>query len=136
MNSEEINSLKQAEKMALDDPQEGKSCGAGRDNGWAFGLALIAVGVIFLVSQLTGFQLQNWWAVFILIPAVSNLGKAWRIYQSEERLGREGRAGLIGGLVLSVIAATFLFNLDWAMVWPVLLIVAGLGALLSGVLDS
>lgn len=136
MNSEEIDGLKQAEKLALDIPQKEETSVSHRDNGWTFGLALIAVGVIFLVSEVTGFELHNWWAVFILIPAVSNLSNAWRIYKSDERLGREGRGSLIGGLVLTVISATFLFSLDWAMVWPFLLIAAGFGAVLSGVLDS
>lgn len=35
-------------------------------------------------------------------------------------------------LAIFFVAATFLFGWPWGTVWPVLLIIGGLGALLSG----
>jgi hypothetical protein len=107
-----------------------------RSNGaWIPGLVLIGIGVIFLLSNLTGFELDNWWALFILIPAFGAFGNAYRVYQSQGRLGREGRGSLIGGLVFVFVASIFLLELDWGQVWPVFLILAGLGVLLGNFWD-
>ena len=40
------------------------------------GLFLIGLGTFFLINNFTDFQLDNWWALFILIPAVSNFSEA------------------------------------------------------------
>ena len=46
-----------------------------RDPGSAwFGMALITLGIIFFAQQLGDFRLNNWWAIFILIP-VSTKGQ-------------------------------------------------------------
>ncbi len=54
--------------------------GTMRDGGWSgswFGFALIAVGVLFLVQNYLGYELHNWWALFVLIPAVGFFSSAW-----------------------------------------------------------
>jgi len=38
-------------------------------------------------------------------------------------------------MILFFVAAVFLFGWSWGAVWPFFLIIAGLGALLSGLLD-
>ena len=40
----------------------------GGGSPWMVGLVLIAVGVVFLLQNTTGFYINNWWAFFILIP--------------------------------------------------------------------
>ncbi len=104
-------------------------------NGWIAGVVLIGIGVIFLISNLTDYQLNNWWALFILIPAVSSLGNAFRVYRRDERLGDEGRGSLIGGLIMLFISAAFLFSWDWGSIWPFFLVIGGLGLLLNAFLD-
>jgi hypothetical protein len=100
--------------------------------GWIVGAILILIGLVFLVQNFTaGFQLQNWWALFILIPALGSLGSAWRIYRSQGRLSHAVRGPLVGGLILLLVTAIFLFNLDWGKVWPAFLIVAGAGMLFT-----
>jgi hypothetical protein len=42
---------------------------------------------------------------------------------------------LVGGLAMLTVAAIFLFELQWSRVWPVFLILAGIGALLPSLLD-
>ena len=53
---------------------------------------LILIGVVFLAQNLTDFDLGNWnwWALFILIPAVGSLANALRITISTAS-GRSGR---------------------------------------------
>jgi len=106
-----------------------------QNNAWIPGLVLIGLGVVFLLNQFTGFQLDNWWALFILIPAFGAFGNALRTRQTNGRLGSEGRGSLIGGLILTFVASIFLFELDWGQVWPVFLILAGLGVLLGNFWD-
>jgi hypothetical protein len=96
---------------------------------WA-GAALVLLGLAFL-AQNVGLlpRTGNWWALFILIPAVALLGRAWQQYGAG---GASERAAgpLTGGLVLLVVAVIFLLDLDWGRAWPALPIVIGLGMLL------
>ena len=98
---------------------------------WIPGLILIGIGSYFLLTNFTDLRLDNWWALFILIPALGSLGKAASDWRSHGRLTGEGRGALIGGLILSLVAAAFLFSLDWGLIWPFFLIFGGLGALLG-----
>ena len=98
------------------------------------GLILLAMGVIFLLRNL-GVDLpvlNNWWALFILIPVVSSLDRAWRAYQRNGlQMTSEVSGTAIGALALTMVMLTFLFDLKWAIMLPVFLILLGLGALLS-----
>jgi len=109
---------------------------AGRSGSWIGGAVLILIGVFLMLNNLTGFSLRNWWALFILIPAMGAFGNAWRIYQKDERLSASARASLISGFILTMVTAIFLLNLDWTLLGPVLLILAGLGLLINVVLPS
>lgn len=111
--------------------EESGHCGA-----WVPGLILIGLGAFFLLRNFTDFRLDNWWALFILIPAFGSFGNFARVYRQSGRLSGEARGSLIGGLILTFIAATFLFSWDWGVVWPIFLIIGGVGALLSGLLGS
>jgi hypothetical protein len=102
------------------------------NKGWMAGVVLIAIGLVFLATNVAGFPLDNWWALFILIPAVSNFNSAYANYKQNGRLEKSGRGSITGGLILSLIAFTFLFNWDWSVIWPLFLIIGGIGALLGG----
>ncbi len=90
------------------------------------GLILIVLGAIFLLNNLTGFVVHNWWALFFLIPAFGAFGRAWNEYNHSGSLSRATRQSGFGGLLLSMLAAIFLFQLSWALFGPVLLILLGL----------
>ncbi len=103
-------------------------------NWWVGGAILIAIGVLFLVQNLTGgFVFRNWWAIFIAFPGIAALVNAWRGYQAQGRLTREARGSLVGGLLLLTVAAVFIFELDWGAIWPVFLIILGFGLLFNSV---
>ena len=93
---------------------------------WVPGLILIVLGAVFLVNNLTGFEIQNWWALFILIPAFSAFSRAWRRFNQAGTLDRHARQSLLGGLIMTGVAVIFLFNLNWMWFGPVLLILLGL----------
>ena len=45
---------------------------------WLGGAILVVLGLIFLAQNLGIATLNNWWAIFILIPAVGAFTAAWR----------------------------------------------------------
>jgi hypothetical protein len=127
-------SLRRAERAAR--RQERRERRASGAYGWVAGAVLILVGAVYLLQNLTGYTYANWWALFILIPAFGAFGSAWNSYQRDGRLTSGGRGALIGGFVLTIIAAAFLFNLDFGNVWPLFLILIGLGILVSAMLPD
>jgi hypothetical protein len=96
---------------------------------WA-GAALVLLGLAFL-AQNTGLlpRTGNWWAYFILIPSLALLGRAWQ-QNVAGGSGEPATGPLTGGLVLLVVALIFLFDLRWAVAWPAIPIVIGVGLLL------
>ena len=109
---------------------------AGRRGGWAVGIVVIVIGVVFLGKNAgwfgTDWGFHNWWALFILIPTFGSLGGAWRAYSSNgHRLGGEVARALMTGLLLLAVTIIFLLELDWGKVWPVLLVIVGIGLLLG-----
>lgn len=103
---------------------------------WIGGAILIVIGLIFLLRNLTGFSLDNWWALFILIPAATSFGRVVSIYQAEGRLTSSARRALIGGLILTFVCTVFLFELNFGRLWPVFLILGGIGMLLNALLPD
>jgi hypothetical protein len=124
--SDEITRLKAEEKEEVRTGQNN----AGH-SGLVPGLVLILVGSVVLIVNLTGAHLQNWWALFILIPALSGFAHGWQRYQKHGRMTGSARGSIVGGLFFTFIAAVFLLGLNWGTVWPVLLILFGIKALLS-----
>jgi putative effector of murein hydrolase len=98
-------------------------------NGWIVGLVLIAFGGVFLLQN-AGFAVlpDNWWALFILIPAVAAFASAWTLYQQDRQFTPRVIGLITGGLVPLTIALIFLF--DFGGAWPILLVVIGAGMLL------
>lgn len=107
---------------------------SGKESGipWAPGLILIGLGLIFLLNNVTDMHIDNWWAMFILIPAFGSFSKGFNTMRKEGELTREAWGGFFGGFLFSLVAAAFLFELDWSLIWPALLILGGLGLFFSG----
>lgn len=107
-----------------------------RTSGWVGGVILIAMGLFLLLQNLTGFTLNNWWALFILIPAVGALGRAWKRYQDAGgRLTAEARSALFGGVILILVAAIFLFGWSWSLFGPILLLLLGISLLANSLIE-
>lgn len=110
--------------------QERRDALWGRNGAWIGGVLLIVLGVIFLLQNF-GFPLpENWWAVFILIPAAAAFSGAWSMYQRNGRqVTTAVRGALISGLILTALAVAFFFNFDFGKFWPVILILLGVAAI-------
>ena len=107
-----------------------------RMGNWAVGVIVMVIGIIFLAKNLgwTGpdWAFDNWWALFILIPAFGSFAGAWRSYRTNgRRLNGDGARTLMIGLLLLAVTVIFLLELNWGRVWPVLLVIVGIGMLLG-----
>jgi hypothetical protein len=100
-------------------------------SSWIPGLILVLIGFIFLAANLWDFELENWWALFILIPAFGNFNSAYEKYQRTGRLTRGARSSMGWGIFFVILSATFLFNISWNLMWPILLILLGIGFIIN-----
>ncbi len=96
------------------------------------GLSLVALGVGLLV--LNGFKgsLENWWALFILLPAFALFygGRAIN-RRTNGRLPFLARFNFAIGTLVLVVAGMFLINLDWSVWWPLMLMTPGFSMLIA-----
>jgi hypothetical protein len=101
---------------------------------WPFwtGLLLIGLGALLLLGAAL-FQNDNWWAIFIFLPAASMLGLAW-LGQALSRgaFNLWVRLNLSLGLIVLAVALIFALDLDWGLAWTLMLIVPGLAIFLNG----
>jgi len=95
------------------------------------GLVLIALGIIFLLSNLAGIRLTNWWAVFILIPAFNSFSIGLAMYRHSGKFGRRVRGRFFSAFFFVLLSLAFFINADFSIIWPVFLILGGLRFLLG-----
>ena len=125
--SENANSEKRSGEINNDDGDK-RSAWAG---SLLPGLFLILLGLFFLAKNLTGFDLDNWWALFILIPAVNNFTEAISAVRLDGKLSRSARGHFFWSFFFVLLSAAFILNLDFGIIWPAFLILAGFGVLLG-----
>lgn len=104
---------------------------SGSHQTWIPGVILVFVGAVLLLRNFLDFEFENWWAFFILIPALANFVGAYELYRETGEFGKGVRARLVWGLIPTLIAFGFFFGVDWGLVWPAMLIIGGLGLLLG-----
>ncbi len=120
MNND-VNELKNEEK-------DGKR---GNNNA-VMALVFIAVGVVLVISNVSGFEFENWWVLFMLIPAALFVKNIYDDYQANGRLTGRSTGAIIATLAILATAATFLFEaITWGTIWPIGLIFAGIAIFLG-----
>ena len=88
------------------------------------GLAFTVIGILLLLRNLEVIRIgHRWWALFFLIPIGYLL--------SDLMHGRQNRRSLIGVVTLVAMMVILLLGLNWAIVWPVFIIIGGLSFLLA-----
>jgi LiaF transmembrane domain len=106
---------------------------------WVVGLILIILGGAFLMQNTGMFLIpfMNWWALFILIPAFGSLDRAYRAYKNAgNQFTAFVRNALFVGLILTMVAGMFLFNLSWTYLGPIMIILVGVGILATNMIST
>ena len=106
--------------------------------GWLIGLVFIGIGVFYLLYEF-GYvsALQNWWALFLLLPGIGTLSAALGGYRRNGgHWTPEVTLPFIGGLLFLSLTAVFLFDLKYNWLWPLFLIAAGLLLVASSLLTK
>jgi hypothetical protein len=105
---------------------------SNRSGTWILGGILVLLGIVFLLQNFMNISFGNWWALFILIPAFGSFNNAYRSYNDAgKQITPHARSSFMWGILLSLITAILLFNLNWSLLGPVVLILLGLGILLN-----
>ena len=108
-----------------------------RGGAWLGGAMLVLLGVIFLLQNLGALYAGNWWALFILMPAVGALGAAWNMFdRNGGQLSGAAIGSLITGVVLAGLAFALFFDFDLSRTWPIALILIGIGTLVAAFQNS
>src|SRR5690625_4203808 len=84
------------------EPDRGNSGGSGAP--LAAGVVLIVLGLIFLLRNLTGWHLNNWWALFILAPGLVLLWNGYQNMQADGRLSSRALQSFTGGSVMLLVS--------------------------------
>ncbi len=104
---------------------------------WFFGLLLILLGGVFFLQNTGIFMvpLVNWWAFFILLPALGCFERAIHYYHSaDNQLTAAARSSLVFGALFTLVTLAFLFNISWLIFGPVLIVLAGFAILINNIL--
>jgi uncharacterized membrane protein len=107
-----------------------------RHFGWLWGGVLVVLGVELLLENMGLKIADNWWALFILIPAFGSYAAAWDQYREDNRLTRTAAGSLVSGLLFTVLTLVFFFSIDFGMLWPALLVLVGLSLLAVGLIPG
>ena len=100
---------------------------------WILGIVLILLGGFIYLQTMKIYTLNNWWALFILIPGLAALVEAWRVTRAAEgKFTRRARGSLILGVGLLLVTAVFLLGLNWTIFGPILLVLAGASMIING----
>jgi hypothetical protein len=122
---------RQRREQRLADPSRG--------GAWVTGFILIVLGTMFLLRNngMSYIPLRNWWALFILIPAIGAFDSALRTYRNAgNQLTAPARSSLLVGTVLAFVTIMFLFDISWAVFGPILIILVGIAIILNYALGS
>lgn len=110
---------------------EAKEVKNEKGSTWIIAVVMMLVGGGLLVSNFTGISFENWWALFLFIPAGFMLQNVWADYKSNGRITSRSTGPLIAGLAILVMIVVFLFDLSWSGLWPLAFIFGGIAVLLS-----
>jgi hypothetical protein len=95
--------------------------------GWLAGSMLLAIGVLYMLQTLGLLPpFDNWWALFLLIPALGCFSAALGAQRRNDgHISGEVVGLLVAGLLFVGLTAVFYFDLDIRIFGPLFMIIAG-----------
>ena len=135
-----IESEPELEGDSMADPTNSTDAQRSRSDGdnWPgiplVGVGIVIVGAVFLARNFGwDFPLPDrWWAIFILIPAAAALVSAARYFRVDGRFSSRAIGSATAGVLMLATALILFLDLDWGQVWPIMVIIVGLGILWRG----
>lgn len=102
--------------------------GGSRGLGLLAGLVLVVIGVMYLLQETEVLpSLTNWWALFLLLPALGMLSAALGAFQRNgHRVTSAVVLPLLGGLLMVGLTVVLYFGLSLGWLWSLVLIAGGL----------
>ena len=115
----------------MEEPEQTNNNWKRSSNLW-MGLIFIFGGIAVLLNQfdLLPFEL-NWWALFILLPAVGFLSRAYNRFRSGgDVFSMDIAMTALIGLIMAALSFSLLvggaWNFNWSLLWPMIIILIGL----------
>jgi hypothetical protein len=97
------------------------------------GATMVLLGVFYLLMTLGIGAIDNWWAIFILLPGLAFLGIAQAASQrANGRFNAIARFNVSMGVILLAVAGIFYVNLDWTTWWPIMVMASGAALFING----
>ena len=131
--------INQPESLSRRDARRMRRAGSSRGGALVVGVVLILLGSAFLMQSFGTytFPFENWWALFILIPAFGAFSSAYFMYHNaDNHWTAPARGSLLVGFVLTLVAAGFLLKIDWTYYGPILIILSGVGVLVNAAIGT
>ena len=126
--------LGQIDREIEKEKEEARSTGYGQSIFW--GMVLIIVGAILILQRTNMLGTDfNWWALFIFIPAFGALSTTWNILLKKRRITSGVRSSFGSFVTIGTLATMFLFDMDWSIWWPLMMIAPGFSIFLNGFVD-
>ena len=116
----------------FDELKENEKHSSVGNSSTVMAIIFIIVGVGLIVSNITGFEFDNWWVLFMFIPVAMFIRNIYMDYQANGRLTSASTGAIIASIAIVLVASTFVFEaITWSMIWPVGLIFAGISIFLG-----
>ncbi|MBI5034032.1 MAG: hypothetical protein HZB51_26215 [Chloroflexi bacterium] len=96
------------------------------------GIILILLGAVFLLQNMGAVIFGNWWALFILLPAVGAFSAAWRSFsRGNGQVSGTTISSFIVGVVFTALTLALFFSFDLTWLGPTALILIGMALLVA-----
>jgi hypothetical protein len=121
--ADNVNELKDAEQKSQVSSENDR-------NQWIWGGILILVGAALLTGNVTSLHFDNWWAIIVLALGLRSLWRGWQSRNATGHWGSQARSAIIWGGIITLAGLIFLFGWSWTTLWPLVIIIIGIGSLL------
>lgn len=119
--SNNLNDLKEVEKSST-----------GQNGNIIMAIIFIVVGAGLILSNVIGFEFDNWWVLFMFIPVAFFAQNIYHDYRANGRITPQSTGSIIASLAILATATVFLVEaITWSAIWPIGLIFAGLAMFLG-----
>ncbi len=97
---------------------------------------LLLIVLIVFIQRVNLTWLKNWWALLFLIPAIGSMNNLYVELKNKRGFSFSLASNLMGIIFPIVISVIFLFNLQWNLTLPIIIVLAGLALFVLGYVND